>query len=533
MPTHIHFHDFLSDDKKPFEEAKHKRSHGKFATMAGPGAQQKNPGLREHKPPKTGSRHQRPQPQPQSRLATWGRQAQEVKAGAAARIARAVAAAKGGAGSLGKEAFASHEAVEKLTSAFASPNTPMRVKISNLFAKHIPQVIKDQIKEEGENWFHGAAGLAHMAQGFPVYDPRQAEAVKALTRKGIIKVVLGATGLGALIPAAALASGAAEHLIGHGFEHVINHVTEEIIDDSFQEHAVKFTSGVLSAGRRLIGGKRADHGFHDAPLTQEQAMKLWTDWYQTVAKSIASAPINMQKLQQNGDSTTRFGPMFGGLGGNRIGDEGTSEGAKKGWVRRQRGTKSQAPQLRKAPTTAAPPSEKPKPTFEEMRAHRDDPMGVPGLGLKLEPAVSRPKPKPAQKPVAPRATGKAPLDPSLGFRQSFNFQGKKRSAESRGSSVPTQPVREKVSLAQRGREGPAREQREVTARAQRAELGALLSRHGKGERLTEQEQHRMSVLSRIHGASQSQAVGTQQAQSPAKRFLKGKPGGRQWLSRKQ
>jgi hypothetical protein len=507
MPTHVHFHDFLSDDKKPFNEAQHKRNRGKFAKMAG-GAQQQNPGLREHKPPKTGSRHQRPQPQPQSRLATWGRQAQEVKAGAAARVARAVSAAKGAAGGLGQEAFASHEAVEKLTSAFASPNTPMRTKISNLFAQHIPQVIKDQIKEEGENWFHGAAGLAQMAQGFPVYDPRQAEAVKALTRKGIIKVVLGVTGLGALIPAAALASGAAEHLIGHGFEQALNHITEEVIDDSFQEHTVKFTSGVLRAGRRLIGRKRADHGFRDAPLTQEQAMKLWTDWYQTVAKSIASAPINMQKLQQNGDSTTRFGPMFGGLGGNRIGDEGTTEGAKKGWRKRKyggAGTAAAAPQLRKA-TPPAAETPKAKPSFEEMRAHRLD---VPA-------AQPKPKQAPRQKPVAPRATGKAPLDPKLGFRQSFNFEGEHRSEKSRTSVLPNRPVREQVSLAQRGREGPAKEQRETTARTQRAELSTLLGRRNKGEALTEHEQHRMSVLGRIHGMSQSQPVGTKQAASPAK-----------------
>jgi hypothetical protein len=540
MPTHVHFHDFLSDDKKPFEEAKHKRSHGKFATMAGGGAQQKNPGLREHKPPKTVSRHPRPQPQAQSRLSTF-------KAGAAARIAQAVAKAKGQVKGLGQEAFAIPHDVEILTKGFDSPNTPLRQKLGATLVKNAGGYLREMGVEAAGTVRHAGAGLKNMAQGLPM-DDRQQEAWKAIGRKVVISTLMrsldiAVPGAGVLAEVAGhavghVASQVAGHAIDHVTQHVVQQIAEVVVEHAAEEHELKLMGGIGRAGRHLLGRQRRlqqqqrqDHAFSDAGQPSDQeCMKLLADWMQTLAKSLATAPIDMKQImatapKSNGDSA-RFGPLFGGLrsSGNAlrpVRDEGTTEGAKKGWRKRKyggAGTAAAAPQLRKAtpPPAAEPP--KAKPSFEEMRAHRLD-MPTP---------QSKPKQAPRQKPVAPRATGKAPLDPSLGFRQSFNFQGKPRSEKSRSSSVPALPVRETVSLAQRGREGPAKEQRETTARAQRAELKSLHQRHTAGESLSDKEKRRMAALMREHGVG-GMATPTA-APNPPKQFLRTR-GGRRWLSR--
>jgi hypothetical protein len=548
MTTHVHFHDFLQSDRKPFEEAKHKRSHGRFATMAGPGAQQVNPGLRETKPP-TRSVHARPkpQPQPQSRLATWGKQAQEVKAGAAARVARAVQTAKSQGAGLAQEAFTIPHDVDTLTKGFSSPNTPMRVKLGQALAKNIPNYLKEMAKENVDLVRGVGSSLWTAANGRPFSD-RETEAWKAVGRKVALRILMTAAGVPPVPGSAALAEGAAHaighvagHILDHVTQHILEHVTEEVVDHATEEHTLKLSGGVGRALRHVVRGRSAQGGHHDRAFrdgpTDQQCMQALNDYLQTVAKSLASAPIDMKKIlasapKQNGDSG-RFGPMFGGLksSGNRLtGDEGTSEGAKKGWANRGRtSTVVEPPELRKTtPST--------RPTFAEMKAQTEV------FPEKKERNTPKPSPRNPRKAETPEGVqrdpvvvmpkkGQAPASTGYKTQQSFFSQGKKRSPESRGKKAGSLPLGQNISMTQREREGPARERQATTAARQREELKSLQARHAKGE-LSDKEKEHMNRLLREHGGGGGGAVTRAGTPGPPKRFLRTQ-GGRRWLTRKR
>jgi hypothetical protein len=567
MTTHVHFHDFLQSDKKPFNEAQHKRNRGKFATMQGPGAQQKNPGLKERRPPGTAKQgvHARPKekPQPPSRLQTF-------RQGAAAKVAAAVQKARQQAEGLGSEAFAVPGDLKTLTEGFNQPGSEIRGKIGTQAAKNVGRYLKEMSTELGETIYHAGKGLTRIPQGIPMLDKEQ-EAWKSLGRKFVISTLLrsmdlAVPGSGVLAEAAGHAVGhvvghvaqhVGEHAVDHATQHVIEHVAQHVTEHAADEHLMKLGgTGTRLAGRSILGRgalfgrqrrlgqqeqmSRHDHAFRDAEPSQEEIMKACADWLNTVAKSIVTAPIPMKQIlatmpKPNGKGD-KASPMFGGLGGNNpFKDDGTSEGAKKGWMHRHGPTKAK-PELRKMTRPAEPPKPETKQTWEEMRARRNytpPPMPKAKSPQRVPNQPHAPKPHEqdvlSRRAAAPLTTEKRSQAPATtGVRiQPIYGQGEQKRTEStrKSTQTPYKEIRENVSMTQREREGPARERQAATAKSQVAELKEL---HGRRTSLTPKETDRMNRLIKEHGLGAMAAPTV--TPSPPRRFLQQR-GGRRWLSR--
>lgn len=528
MVTHVHFHDFLSD-KKPFEEAKHKRSHGRFATMAGPGAQQKP----VTKPAQAG-----------------GGQS------AAQKIAAALAKSKATAAQLAKEAYSVHGDVDILTKGLSSPNTPLRQKVSQALTNNIPEFLAEVAKEGYHTIRYGASGMIKTLQYYPLSHEEE-KAFNNIFRKFLITGfkwgVTVTTGIPLAVPGVGAAAELGAQAIGHVAGHVLDAISQHIIEQSANqvlehvadEHVNKYGGSgarLLLYGARGLRGQRqmyggGDHAFFDADgLSDQQCMKMVSDFLHELAKGAATVPIDMKKImatapKPNGDSG-RFGPLFGGLksSGNRIGDEGTSEGARKGWQHRQHGQSG----LRKATPTAPPAS---KPSFEEMRA-RAQSFELPRSPKKPKQEPMRPK---APEPVTPerreflrtdpvtqppQVTRRVAAPPSLGAKtQAQSFGGGHVSATRTGRGYS------EGGKGQRAREHEklVRGEQAQTAARQQAELRSLHQRRGS---LNESEQRRYNALIKEHGAGAlSQPTAQKGTPMPAKRFVRGK-GNKRWLSRK-
>ena len=500
----------------PWHEEQHKRSHGKFATMQGPGAQAKQSKpirsqtisggkLRPRsKPEHTQTRH----PSAASRIATWMKQKGGGTASSvAASASRLAQHAKQEARETGHELFGSKGEEAQLTKGLGDPNSPMRVKVGKLLSQNVPKVILDSLKHDVHNWKSAGVTLHNMAAGLPLSDS-DVKSLKFLARKAVIGTVKFATGVH-LVPGL---GPLLEHAVGHASEYIVSQFAEHVADHAIDEHGTRFASMAgRAAGRRALHGEYAmaggdDHAyFADAGPSDEEIEQLILDFLKTLGESVTTAPIDMKEIAAQAQNGDRASPMFGGIGGNALlRDEGTSAGARKGWQSR----KSGGSQLRKTPPPAPPAA---KPSYEEMRAHRLD---IP------EPPPRTPKPPPKKGTQSPRpvtAAMKRELPHQRITTQSQQYLGQRRSEKTRGTaSIGGHQLRQNVSMGQREREGPAAEARESAARAHRAELSELTRRQKAGETLSEKEQHRKNILTRIHGAGESQPVGTAQPRSPSK-----------------
>jgi hypothetical protein len=570
MATHVHFHDFLQSDRKPFNEANVKRSHGKFSRTRGPGAE--NPGLKERKPPGTAKAgvHARPkqQPQPASRLQT-------IRQGAAAKVAQALQKAKQQAEGLGSEAFAVPHDLKTLTEGFDKSSSEPRRKIGTQAAKNVGRYLKEMSTELGETIYHAGKGLTRIPQGIPMLDKEQ-EAWKSLGRKFVISTLMrsmdvAVPGSGLLAEAAGHAVGhvvghvaqhVGEHAVDHATQHVIEQIAEHVTEHAADEHLMKLGgTGTRLAHRSILGSgalfgrqrrlqqqrqmSRHDHAYRDADPSQEEIMKACADWLHTVAESIITAPIPMKQIlatmpKPNGKGD-KASPLFGGLGGNNpFKDEGTSEGARKGWLHRHGPTRAK-PELRKMTRPAEPPkpeTPKTRATFEQMRARKDyvpPPMPKAKSPQRVPNQPHAPKPHEqdilSRRAAAPVTTERRSQAPTPTLVQPLYGQGEqKRTGSTRKSTqTPYKEIRENVSMTQREREGPAREQQASTAKSQIAELKAL---HGRRTSLTPKETDRMNRLIKEHGLGAIATPTAQGTAGPPKRFLQQR-GGRRWLSRKR
>jgi hypothetical protein len=488
---------------------------------------------------------------------------QQKQHGAAAAVAAAVSRlaqhAKHEIGETGSELFGSREEEQTLTKGLGETGTPARMKVMNLLSKNVPKFLIDSLKQDVHHWKNAGNTLYSVAAGLPM-SSRDWQSVKFMGRKAVITAVKMATGIH-LVPGV---GHLAEHALGHAADYIVSQFAEHVVDHAIDEHGTKLASASLKGGARQAHGyfterqRReatemggGDSAFYDAEPSDEEREQLILDFLKTVGDSVNTVPINMKNLiqqyktlklqEQQGKETDKASPMFGGLGGNnplKIGDEGTAEGAKKGWLHRHRGTKplseaGASPQLQR---TASHGLKKTKPelrktppraTFEEMRAK----------------AAEFPEKKPRPPKRKAKAGTQAPRPVTREMKQELPHQriptqsqqfgmGERRSEKSKGSMLPGGRPRTQISMGQKEREGPAKEQREVIARKHRAEISELTRRQKSGGSLSDKEKQRLATLVRIHGPGESQPVGTKQTQGPAK-YEKAdtRPGGRPGLRR--
>jgi len=217
-------------------------------------------------------------------------------------------------------------------------NSPLRKKVADGIIKGIPQILHNMYKEERNNVVGCVQAIKNLKSGQPV-TPEQKSAMKKLAFRAV------ATTVGFL----------------HGdpsgtVPHVILAFGEELLNHTMIEHGVTTAGAGVRAGisglRHAFGGHALQPGTDGHPFRDDMSIKsadwrLLTDFLKRYAQNFASKQLPNNKMQQllqqakqaktNGNGDHKNMPMFGGLAGNRLGDEGTSEGAKKGWAHRQSG----------------------------------------------------------------------------------------------------------------------------------------------------------------------------------------------------
>jgi len=490
----------------------------------------------EHIRGHTGARHTRP-------VTAHKEKGQSAAAAVAAAVSRLSQHAQHEISETGKEIVTSHGAADILTKGFDQPNTPLRRKVMQGLS-NVGGVLLNQLKEEKHHYKAAGSTLANIARGLPMA-PADKRALRWMARKVVVtgvKTALGVhfiPGVGPLL----------EHAMGPAEDWLIGQIGDHVAEHAIEEHGTKLLgTGGHAAARRMgyftpeqrqrateMGG--GDSAFYDAG--DEDYDGLVRDFIKTIGQCIETCPIPMDNLlkqyktlqlqQKQQKESDKASPMFGGIGGNalKVKDEGTSEGAKKGWQHRHRGTAplsqaGQTPQLQRTAShgfkkakpelrhTETPPPAK-KPSFEEMRAQTQV------YPEKSPPRTHRPKKAGTQAPRPVTREMKQELPHQRIATQSQQFtQGERRSEKSKGSLLPGGRPREQVSMAQKEREGPGKERREVAARKHRAEITALSQRQKAGETLSEKEQKRLTTLTNVYGRGESQSVGAAQKPSPPK-----------------
>jgi len=505
----------------------------------------------EHIRGHTGARHTRP-------VTAHKEKGQSAAAAVAAAVSRLSQHAQHEIGETGKEIVTSHGAADILTKGFDQPNTPLRRKVMQGLS-NVGGVLLNQLKEEKHHYKAAGSTLANIARGLPMA-PADKRALRWMARKAVVTGVKTALGIHFIPGVGPLL----EHAMGPAEDWLIGQIGDHVAEHAIEEHGTKLLgTGAHAAARRMgyftpeqrqrateMGG--GDSAFYD---DDEDYDDLVRDFIKTIGQCIETCPIPIDNLlkqyktlqlqQKQQKESDKSSPMFGGIGGNalKVGDEGTSEGAKKGWQHRHRGTAplsqaGQTPQLQRTAShgfkkqkpelrhTETPPPAK-KPSFEEMRAQTQV------YPEKSPPRTHRPKKAGTQAPRPVTREMKQELPHQRIATQSQQFaQGERRSEKSKGSMLPGGRPREQVSMTQKEREGPGREAREVTARKHRGEITELTRRQKAGETLSEKEQKRLTTLTNVYGRGESQPVGTQQSRSPAK-YEKAdpRPGGRPGLRR--
>ena len=516
---------------------------GSAAAKPDRGASRRAEHLRGH----TGARHTRT-------VTAHKEKGQGAAAAVAAAVSRLSQHAQHEAGEVARETTGAHGGVELLTKGFDEPNTPLRRKIGQALS-NVPGVVWNQLKEE-KNHFQAAGNtLVNIARGLPMA-PEDNKALKWMARKAVTTTIKWATGI-SLVPGLGMAL---EHVMGPAEDWLMGQIAEHVAHHAIEEHTTKLlgTSGRAAARGYFTNQQRQeatqmgggdDHAYYDAEPSDDECEQAVRAFLKTVGESVNTAPIPMQNLmkqyktlqlqQQQTKESDKSSPMFGGIGGNALklptGDEGTSEGAKKGWQHRHRGTAplssaGSAPQLQRTASHGYSASLK-KQGHELRKTETPEPAKTPSFEEMHKKAQEFPEPPPPRKRSrgVPKKGTQQPTNrererhseaaQEVGMRSSTGFMGmgERRSEKTKGSIVGALPTRTNISMKQKEREGPGVEQREVTARKHRAEINELTRKESR----TAQEQKRLDTLVRIHGASQSQPVGTQQQWVPKKEHVPG------------